>query len=191
MSMILDARVARTRDALRGAMMALLAEQPLEAITVRAITARAGVGYATYFRHFEDKEALLSDIVDSLTADFLHQVAPLLRQRDRRAAARSLCAYVQDRLPVHRALIAGDGGETVRAGLMRQYLAAVTRARPKGPPQSPLQDLALFHLVSAILNLLGWWIRRMDEVDAETMAEIIDRLVLTPTGALAADPPGA
>jgi AcrR family transcriptional regulator len=186
--MIPDARVVRTREALQQAMMALLAEQALEAITVRAITARAGVGYATFFRHYPDKEALLGDIVEALTADFLHQVTPLLRQRDRRAAARSLCAYVEARLPLHKALIAGEAGETVRAGLLRRYMDAVAHARAR-PPEGPMDDLVLFHVVSAILNLLAWWLCNLDEVDAEAMAEIIDRLVLTPMGALRAEPP--
>jgi AcrR family transcriptional regulator len=185
--MIPDARVVRTREALQQAMMALLAEQPLEAITVRAVTARAGVGYATFFRHYVDKDALVTDIVEALTADFLQQAAPLLRQRDRRAAARSLVAYVRERAPMHRALLAGEGGETVRAGLMRRYLDAVAHARTR-PLEGAIDELKLFHLVSAILNLLSWWLRNMDRVEAETMAEMIDRLVLTPLGELRSNP---
>jgi AcrR family transcriptional regulator len=184
--MIPDARVVRTREALQQAMMELLAEQPLEAITVRAITLRAGVGYATFFRHFADKDALLTDVVEALTGDFLHQVAPLLRQRDRRAAARSLCAYVEARAPLHKALIAGEAGETVRAGMLRRYLDAVAHASPAAP-KGPMDEVLRLHLVAAILNLLGWWLRNLDEVDAETMAGLLERLVLTPVGALRAE----
>jgi AcrR family transcriptional regulator len=178
-----DARVVRTREALRQAMAELAAELPLDAITIRAIAARAGVGYATFFRHYTDKEALLADVADVLTRDFLQQVAPLLRQKDRRAAARSLCAYVEDRLPIHRALIAGGAGDTVRAEMLRQAMDTVARARPHAP-QGPLDDLVLFHVVSATLNLLAWWLRNLETVDADTMAEIIERTVLTPIGAL-------
>jgi AcrR family transcriptional regulator len=186
--MIPDARVVRTREALQQAMMELLAEQPLESITVRAITLRAGVGYATFFRHFADKDALLTDVVEALTGDFLQQVAPLLRQRDRRAAARSLCAYVEARAPLHKALIAGEAGETVRAGMLRRYLDAVAHASPRSP-EGPLDEVLRLHLVAAILNLLAWWLRNLDRVDAETMAELLERLVLSPVGDLRADPP--
>lgn len=188
MSIVLDARIVRTREALRQAMVDLAAESSLDAITVRAIAARAGVGYATFFRHYADKEALLADVADRLTQAFLAQVRPLLNQRDRLGAARSLCAFVEDHLPIHQALIAGGAGDTVRAGMLRQTLETVARARTQAP-EGPLADLILFHLVSSILNLLAWWLRNLDTVDAETMAQIIDRTVLTPVSALGARPP--
>ncbi len=183
-----DARVVRTREALRQAVIDLAAESPLEAITVRAIAAKAGVGYATFFRHYADQEALLADVADELTRDFLEQVRPLLRQRDRLGAARTLCAYVLDHLPIQKVLIAGNAGETVRAGMLRQTLQTVGAAREQAG-DGPLYDLVLFHMVSAILNLLAWWMRNLETVDAETMAQVIERLVLTPTGQVAMKPP--
>jgi AcrR family transcriptional regulator len=183
-----DARVVRTRAALRQAMAELAAELPLEAITVRAVAARAGVGYATFFRHYTDKEALLADLADELTRDFLQQVRPLLQQRDRLAAARQLCAFVEERLAIHQALIAGGAGETVRAEMLRQTMQTVAAARPR-QAEGPLDDLVLFHVVSATLNLLAWWLGNRDRVDADAMAEVIARTVLTPTFALRAQPP--
>ena len=115
---------------------------------------------------------------------------PLLLQRDRRGAARTLCAFVEAHLPIHQALIAGGAGETVRAGMLRQTLETLGRARTSAS-HDPLHELLLFHLTSSILNLLAWWLRNRDRVDAETMAEIIERAVLTPVGALGRSPPGA
>ena len=188
MSTLSDARVVRTRQALRQAMTELAEESPLDAITVRAIAARAGVGYATFFRHYADKDALLAEVADRLTQEFLGRVRPLLEQRDRRGAARALCAFVLEHLALHRALIAGGSGETVRAEMLRTVMATIAEARTQ-KPVGPLNDLLLFHLVAAILNLLAWWLGNLEEADAETMAEIIERLVLTPVGGLRADPP--
>jgi AcrR family transcriptional regulator len=183
-----DARVVRTREALREAMIELAAELPLEAITVRAIAARAGVGYATFFRHYVDKEALLADVADMLTKAFLERVRPVLLAQDRRGAARSLCAFVEDNLPIHKALIAGGSGETVRTGMLRQTIETMGQAR-KAAGEGPYDELLLFHLVSSILNLLAWWLRNFESVDAELMAETIDRAVLGPVGALRRQPP--
>ncbi len=188
MSTLSDARVVRTRQALREAMIALADDLPLEAITVRAIAAEANVGYATFFRHYADKEALLADVADRLTQEFLTRVRPVLEQQDRRGAARSLCDFVLEHLSLYRSLMAGGSGETVRAEMLRICLQTVAEARPVRP-RGPLDELALLHLVSSILNLLTWWLRNPDKADAATMAEIIDRLVLTPMGGLRLDPP--
>jgi len=169
-------------------MVELAEELPLEAITVRAIAARADIGYATFFRHYTDKEALLADVAEGLTQEFLARVRPLLEQRDRRGAARSLCAFVLEHLAIYRSLIAGGSGETVRAEMLRVCLHTVADARPQRP-RGPLDDVLLLHLVSSILNLLTWWLRNLEAADAATMAELIERLVLTPMGGLRADPP--
>ena len=185
-----DPRIVRTRTALRQAMTELAGEAALDAITVRAIAARAGVGYATFFRHYGDKEALLADVAGMLTRQFLQQVRPLLLQQDRRAAARSLCAFVLEHLAIHQTLIAGGLGEIVRAGMLRHTMDTLAAARVR-EPEGPIDDLVLFHMVSATLNLLAWWMRNLDQVDTDTMAEIIERTVLTPTSALRQSPPPA
>ena len=61
-----DQRVARTRQRLAAALIDLILEQGYEPITIREIVQRAGVGYATYFRHFPDKESLLLDALVTL-----------------------------------------------------------------------------------------------------------------------------
>ena len=188
MTTIPDARVVRTREALRQAMTELAAESPLEAITVRAIAARAGVGYATFFRHYADKDALLAEVSELLIREFLKQVRPLMMQQDRAAAARSLCQYVLDHLAIHKALLAGGSGETVRAEMLHQAMTVMAAQRQR-PPDGPMDDLLLFHVVSTILNLLTWWLRNMDRVDAATMAEVVERTVLTPVGELRRTPP--
>ena len=188
MSTLSDARVVRTREALREAMTALAEESPLDAITVRAIAARAGVGYATFFRHYTDKDALLADVADRLIQDFLRQVRPLVLVQDRRAAARSMCAFVAERLPIYKALLAGGSGETVRAEMLRQTMETMAMARQR-PSEGVLDDLLLSHLVSTTLNLLSWWLRHLDKVDVEAMAEVIERAVLTPVSHLRLEPP--
>jgi AcrR family transcriptional regulator len=188
MTIVSDARVLRTREALRQAMTELAAEHALDTITVRAIAARAGVGYATFFRHYTDKDALLAEVADILIREFLNQVRPLLMQHDRPAAARTLCHFVLDHLPIYQALIAGGSGVTVRDEMLRQTMTTMAQARQRRL-EGPLDDFILFHVVSAILNQLAWWLRNLDTVDADTMAEIIDRTVLTPVSGLRQAPP--
>jgi AcrR family transcriptional regulator len=50
-----DPRVKRTRQLLRQAFDALLAEKPFEAISVQDITERATVNRGTFYTHYQDK----------------------------------------------------------------------------------------------------------------------------------------
>jgi AcrR family transcriptional regulator len=55
----LDRRVARTRQQLREAVVALALERGWEAVTVKDVCDRANVGRSTLYLHFADKEDVL------------------------------------------------------------------------------------------------------------------------------------
>ena len=61
-----DARVLKTYQRLTDALVALTLEKGFDALTVRELTERAEVGYATFFRHFSSKEALLGAVFEAL-----------------------------------------------------------------------------------------------------------------------------
>ncbi len=52
------------RNALIQAGLAILAEEGVHALTLRAVAGRAGVSHAAPYRHFTDKEALLAAIAE-------------------------------------------------------------------------------------------------------------------------------
>ncbi|TDC82569.1 TetR/AcrR family transcriptional regulator [Actinomadura sp. 7K507] len=58
-----DLRVRRTRRQLRAALLELSDERGYDAVTVGDITDRASVNRATFYRHFEDKEDLATDVL--------------------------------------------------------------------------------------------------------------------------------
>src|SRR5262245_29567210 len=58
-----DPRVKRTRKLLQDAFVALLAEKSFHAISVQDIAERATVNRATFYAHFEDKYALMDQMI--------------------------------------------------------------------------------------------------------------------------------
>src|SRR5215813_2914141 len=59
----MDPRVKRTRKLLEDAFVALLAEKSFHAISVQDIAERATVNRATFYAHFEDKYALMDQMI--------------------------------------------------------------------------------------------------------------------------------
>lgn len=65
-----QARSRRTHRALLDAGFRLLAEQGPEALTIAAVSAKAGVTPGTVYRRFGDKDGLLDELQHEFTADF-------------------------------------------------------------------------------------------------------------------------
>lgn len=173
-----DARVVKSRTALREALIALAGEKPFAELTVAEIAKRAGVGYATFFRHFPDKETLLADIAEGLILDLLVLMGPLLLESETRAASLELARFVDARRPICHALLVGAGDAMRREITARATRISIDR-HVETTPGLPAEVL-MVHSVGATLNILGWWLERAPGMEPEAMATILDRLVLTP-----------
>lgn len=55
-----DRRKKRTREKLTEACIDMMLEIVYDRITVRGLTRRAGVGSSAFYRHFQDKDDLLT-----------------------------------------------------------------------------------------------------------------------------------
>jgi AcrR family transcriptional regulator len=156
-----DRRSQRTRRLLGEALVALLAEQRYDALTVQAIIVRANVGRTTFYTHFRDKDDLL-----------LHELERMVHQLGRQAHGAGqagpaglpsllLFRHVREFQSVYQALVWGRDSELIFkriqlqvAGLIEPQLAA--RVRPDHPPAVPLPLLAHF-VAGSFLTLLKWW----------------------------------
>lgn len=65
-----DPRAQRTRDAFEEAFGRLLAEKPLQRITVTDIAQEAGYARHTFYNHYETKEDLLAQLIDRVLDQF-------------------------------------------------------------------------------------------------------------------------
>jgi AcrR family transcriptional regulator len=178
-SIVTDARMVRTRAALRQALLALIERMPFDAITVRDLVAEADIGYATFFRHYPSKGALL----DEVAADQIHRLvemsAPALSNEGPRASSMAVCTYVDEHRALWSALLTGGA-----AGAMREEFSRVARqsAQHQIPTNSWLPvELGIIYGVGATVEILAWWLRQPEPLSVERIAEILDRLVMTPT----------
>lgn len=173
-----DARIVKTQAALRDALIDLVAEQPFATVTIAAITERARVGYATFFRHYPGAEALLGEIADGLIGELLAQVAPLVLSNDIAGASLALTRFVAERRSLCQALLVG-AGDAIRQDITARAIAAAGTA-PSAMPDWLPRDLGIVHGVAATLTILAWWLEYGGAMDAVQAAILIERLVLTP-----------
>ena len=164
---------------MREAMLRLLAETPLEQIQITDLTARAGVGYATFFRHFSGIDEVLSDIASAEIEALLGMTIPVLQQFDSSVSMRTLCRYVFDRQALWRTLLTGGAAHTVRAEFIRQAREWSSHSDAKVKTAVPI-DLGTVCAAGSTIDALAWWLERIEDHTVDEIAEYINELVINP-----------
>lgn len=180
-----DRRVKRTEQMLARALIDLTLEKGYEAITIRDITESADIGYATFFRHYRDKDALLQDVVDVVLEELLHLLLPGGPETDPATVGTLLFAYVQDHPEVIRVLL----GSGAASPLYKQIIVTGTQETLRGHTERqgseiPL-EIAAYHVVASSIALIRWWLDHDMPYPPERMGIIYDQLIYRPASAVA------
>lgn len=179
LSTALDPRAVRTREALRIALLELLEKKPLDQITIRDIATTAGIGYVTFFRHHPTKEALLHEIAAEQVRHLIDLMMPSMEASQTRTAALALCEYVQEHRKLWATLLTGGAASVLREEFLRLTLEV---SAGTGNPNNWLPpELAVTLNVSSTIELLTWWLRQKRPVPNEQVADILERVIMTPT----------
>lgn len=66
-----DRRVVRSQEALRQSLLQMMSQKDFGAVSITEIVELANYNRGTFYSHYENKEALLDDIMNGLIADLL------------------------------------------------------------------------------------------------------------------------
>jgi AcrR family transcriptional regulator len=174
-----DRRILRTRSTLRTALMALIAEGGYERLSVQDITERAGVGRATFYLHYTDKEQLLLDCIEHAVEELTNQFAELgsipLAQRAVVMAER-MFEHMASNAAVYRTLMSENGVASLPLRVRNLTATAIAQDLGGAFPalsqnQVRLEALAQ-HTAGALLALAEWWLRNHCPGSAAEMAQL-------------------
>jgi AcrR family transcriptional regulator len=163
---------------LTAALLALLEERSQEQITIRDITTRAQVGYATFFRNYPDKESLLHDLAADEISRLLTMTLPIFFGVDSESSCRALCAYVWEHRKLWTGLLTGGAAPTLKQEYLNQALQLLEE-HDQATAWLP-GDLAVTFAVTAIVEILAWWLKQRDPPSVKDMAAILNRLTVQP-----------
>ncbi len=154
----IDRRAARTRDLLLGALPGLMAERGFERLTIQNIIDRAGVGRATFYAHFENKEELLAASVGRLRT--------WLEAMRGRYPAQPFAFMLPffDHLASHRAIYRTTferesevSVERLIRSMMRELVRAELLAKRTPQQDDAAIELATQFVVSTFWSVTVWW----------------------------------
>ena len=176
-----DRRVLRTRRLLKQALIELINERSYEAISIRDITDRADIGYATFFRHYDGKDEvmleLFTEIIEELESlphehagGYFEQEGNLLFQhvKENQAMYRSIL----DSRPFERKL-----REHIKGIVLTHLYSHAGQLTDNAIPL----EIAANHMVASLLGLIDWWLLNGLPYPTERMAMIYRRLIAEAT----------
>ncbi len=172
----LDRRIRRTQEALRAALVELIAEKGFESISVAEIAERADVGRSTFYAHYADKEDLLQGSVDGLRA-FLAERVDAIRASPEPGVhpALAFCLPMLEHADEQRALFHAMVGR--RSGYLFQELSHdmwVDFVRAGWPDAD---DVAVQAIAGGFGSVIHWWLTQADDLGPRDVFERFRALI--------------
>ena len=175
-----DLRVRRTHKLLWEALMAELSERQFEEITVKEICERAMVHRTTFYKHYEDKYALLEQgmrqMYDALLAEVNEPPGSYSTDNPPPYFIR-LFEHVAEHQHFYRLMLCGEGIGRFQK-LVKNYVAEIAEAKLRTftpANQRPAAPLAMHvqSLAGAVLSLLTWWLENDMPLSPHQMAQYL------------------
>jgi AcrR family transcriptional regulator len=176
-----DRRVKRTQRLLGDALVALVLEKGYDTITVKDITERADVAYATFYRHYRGKDELMSQKLQEV----VQEIEAFTREPNLQDAEGYLIfKHAQENSALYRLLLNSQQTSRVRKHIKDAIAARFLKncdplhIRPHGiiPP-----EVAAHHMAGGMLLLIEWWLDHNMPYPPHHMATIYHRLITEAT----------
>lgn len=181
----LDQRVTRTRRAIRAALLELISETDYVHVSVKALTERADIGYATFFRHYKSKDQLMALILTELLDDLESRLQPGMTTYEE---VLTLYKFVQEKREL--CLAALKLPRSNPASIMawkRIDELALQRFMARKDWKIPL-DVSIKHLVASLWGMIRWWLKEGEHYSPEQIANFHTALILKQTKDAQLDP---
>jgi AcrR family transcriptional regulator len=172
-----DPRVRKTRQNLREAFVSLILQKGYDAISIQDIATAADTPRVTFYRHYLDKEDLLTDCLNTLYKELVERTPHSSRESLLRgySPVQMLYEHIEEQETLYRILFSSRGTQVVIERL-RHHLAqhAITRIADFSPDASmriPAEIIAQ-HAASAQIGLAMWWLDQGKPYPPTYMAQI-------------------
>jgi AcrR family transcriptional regulator len=164
-----DPRALRTRQALREALVSLIIERGWDAIGIRDVCQRAGIGRSTFYTHFADREELLLAGYDDLRK-MLRRASAAEGRRRALAFTLPLLEHAEENKRMFRALVGRRSSEMAKSGLLR-LIIELTRE-----DLAPLGEATAQYVAGAFFQLLVWWVDSRSQLGPGDIDALFRRL---------------
>lgn len=182
----IDPRVERTRNLLKDALIELSAERGFNMVTVVDIAGRANVNRSTFYRHYEDKYALVEEIFQEAIERMGRDLNPPAKEAlsiDLQAPPERLVRLFEhfaEHKQLYTALLGMNGSRWFEARMRDQISSMIDQreqlrdqipAFERNTPEMGIPRTVTITLASnLLLSTITWWLEKGKEYTPQQMA---------------------
>lgn len=171
----LNPRVVRSRNKLGDALCSLGLERDYESLSITAITKRAGVGYSTFFRHYQTVEELLIDAMRTT----MREIGELLQ--DQESVYDEMVAvfrYIRARQDRFRFYVSLPDTHPVRGIIKQEAVKLVVERYEAAETSSVPLVVSVNHVIESSHAFFSWCLDHIDDHSPEQLASFYIDLIL-------------
>lgn len=173
-----DRRIKKTQDALKNAVLELMAEKSFDDITIQDLSDRANVSRGTIYLHYLDKYDLLDKLIESHINE-LGVRCKATADLDFADGSLIWTEYFEENYPFFSMMLASKGAPYFRSRFLDFLIEEfrdevdVTRGKNKG-----LNEQMLIRFVaSAYVGVVEWWFMNERPITHQALAEQLGTLL--------------
>lgn len=183
-----DRRIARTRRALGSALIELALETGYDRISIRALTERADIGYATFYRHYKSKDELLTRNLGAILQEVQNELKTEKSRYEQSLAIFSVLDKYKDALAI--ALNLPRAHRAMEPLWQKVYELVTDHYLARDEMVIPL-EVSVNHIIQSVSALIRWWLTEGQAYSPEQMARMQTELIISATEQVAVVPRGA
>lgn len=155
---VTDRRIARTRLALRDAMLHLLPDRGWDELSIQQICEQANVGRSTFYIHYRSKDDLLAeslnDLRDALSATTPHHPGP----HQPLGFMPGLMAHMTEHRRVFKAVVGRRSGQGIERRFRETVFQLVESGIAKQKPLDVKSRMVARYIAGGVVDLMAWWV---------------------------------
>jgi AcrR family transcriptional regulator len=174
---VIDRRIAKTRLALRDALLSLLADRGWDELNIQEICDRANVGRSTFYIHYRSKEDLLAEGLNDLR-DALRVIKP-----DNAAAhpplafMPGLLAHMLEQRQIFKTVIGRRSGHSIERRFREMVFQLIEQDLLSFNMPNVQHQMVARYIAGGIVDLMAWWVDAPKAPEVDVLEQLVQKLV--------------
>ena len=171
-------KVQETKQRTKNAFLELCGEKKIDKISVKELTARAGINRSTFYAHYQDiydlKEQVLTDFRATMQKKVLPLVMDIAYGRNMTEASYIIIKMYEENRALYRAFLVKNRDDRIVDGF-KTVSMEILRKRFSGMGVAPPDDLEYImeYIIAGQFALLGMWASTEKPISAENLVRLV------------------